>query len=303
MDLQQLEYFRTVARLGNMTKAAAELHIAQPSLSISIAKLEEELGVKLFDRVSGRIRLNQIGQRFYRQTARIFLAVQDAQQEVADYSNQSSKEVNFAVTASNLCTGLLTAFMADHKDYRIRQFLHTHTNALSLLEEGEVDFVIATSPMRSSLIEWTTLLEERLMLLVSDKNPLAEESLIGLDQLRQCNFVVMRSAFHPAGEFASFFEGVDFSPNISFVTNEFEPMVAMVELDIGVAITSEQTANKLIANTKRRLVAVPVDTSYPGRTVGVARLKGHYFTKAVDSLFQFTKLYLQNPGADIQNSL
>ena len=63
MDLQQLEYFRTVARLGNMTKAAAELHIAQPSLSISIAKLEEELGAKLFDRVSGRIRLNQIGQR------------------------------------------------------------------------------------------------------------------------------------------------------------------------------------------------------------------------------------------------
>ena len=96
MDLQQLEYFRMVARLGNMTKAANELHISQPSLSVSISKLETELGANLFDRVSGRIRLNQIGQRFYRQTDRIFLAEQDAQQEEADYS----------VTAINLCTGL-----------------------------------------------------------------------------------------------------------------------------------------------------------------------------------------------------
>ena len=295
MDLQQLEYFRTVARLENMTKAAAELHIAQPSLSISIAKLEEELGAKLFDRVSGRIRLNQIGQRFCRQTDRIFLAVQDAQQEVADFSNQASKTVHFAVTASNLCTELLTAFAATHRDYLIYQFLHTEMNALSLLEEGEIDFVIATSPISSPLIEWTTLLEERLMLLVSSTNPLSSQTLIDTEQLKQCRFVVMRSAFHPEGEFSVFFEDMNFEPEISFITNEFEPMVAMVELDIGVAIVSEQTANKLISNSKRHLAAIPLNTTYPGRTVGVARLKGHYFTKAVQELFDFTKAYLEKP--------
>ena len=303
MDLQQLEYFRTVARLGNMTKAAHELHIAQPSLSIAISKLETELGANLFDRISGRIRLNHIGQCFYRQTDRIFLAVQDAQQEVADLSDHTSKTVHMAVTASDLCTGLFISFMANHKDYCIHHFMHTEMNALSLLEEGQVDFVIATAPLYSPLIEWTTLREERLTVLMSRDNPLAEESLICLDQLKQQKFVVMRSAFHPDGEYAGFFREAQFQPEASFTTNEFETMVAMVELDIGIAIVSEETANKLLSNSRRKLVAVLMDTDYKGRTIGVARLKGHYFTRAVQEFYDYTMHYYREqcgpPGHDL----
>lgn len=295
MDLQQLVYFRTVARLENMTKAAAELHIAQPSLSVSLAKLESELGAKLFDRISGRIRLNQIGQQFYRQTDRIFLALQDAQQEVADLAGQGNRSVNIAVTASNLCTELFISFMPGHKDFRIHQFLHTEMNALSLLEEGQVDFVIATNPLYSPLIEWQTLLEERLFVLMSRDNPLAAEPLLRVDHLAQQRFVVMRSAFHPDGEYAGFFREANFQPEVSFTTNEFEVMVAMVEMDVGISILSEQTANKLLSNSKRRLAAVRIDTDYPGRTVGVARLKGHYFTRAVQELFDYTVQYYTNP--------
>ena len=287
MDLQQLEYFRTVARLGNMTKAANELHIAQPSLSVSISKLEKELGVDLFDRVSGRIRLNHIGQHFYRQTDRIFLAVQDAQREVADFSSNASKTVHMAVTASNLCTELFVGFMSNHKDFRIHQFLHTEMNALSLLEEGEVDFVITTTPLYSPLIEWQPLLEERLCALMSRDNPLTAEPILSLEHLKNQKFVVMRSAFHPDGEYASFFKSAQFQPDVSFTTNEFETMVAMVELDIGISIVSNQTANKLLSNSRRHLAAIWLDTDYTGRTVGIARLKGHYFTRAVQEFFDY----------------
>ena len=297
MDLQQLEYFRMVARLGNMTKAANELHISQPSLSVSISKLETELGANLFDRVSGRIRLNQIGQRFYRQTDRIFLAVQDAQQEVTDYSGHASKTVHIAVTASNLCTGLFVGFMADHMDFRIHQFLHTEMNALSLLEEGEVDFVIATTPLSSPMIEWRTLLEERLCVLLSGGNPLAGQKLIRPDELRNEKFVVMRSAFHPDGEYAGFFRETQFQPEVSFTTNEFETMVAMVELGVGVAIVSEQTANKLLSNSKRHLAAALIDTDYEGRTIGLAHLKGHYFTRAVQELYDYTVEHYTKSGS------
>lgn len=51
MELLQLKYFQTVARTEHMTKAAQELRIAQPALSVTIARLEEELGVPLFDRI------------------------------------------------------------------------------------------------------------------------------------------------------------------------------------------------------------------------------------------------------------
>lgn len=288
MDLQQLMYFREVARLENITKAANELHISQPSLSVSIAKLEEELGAKLFDRVSGRIRLNDIGQRFYRHTDRIFLSIQNARQEVADFSGQCSKVVHFAVTASSLCSELLHDFMADHRDYEMHHFLHNEMNALSLLEEGKVDFVIAVAPLQSPLIEWKLLKKERLYLLMSADNPLAGERLISMELLRECNYVVVQSAFHPDGEFAEFFRQAGFQPKVQCTTNELEAMVAMVELNVGVAIASEQTAHKLVSDVGRRLAAAPIDSDYEGRTVGVARLKGHYFTHAVQQFYDFT---------------
>ena len=64
MEMLQLKYFVTVARLEHMTKAAEELHIAQPALSKTIARLEEDLGAPLFERQGRQIRLNPYGKAF-----------------------------------------------------------------------------------------------------------------------------------------------------------------------------------------------------------------------------------------------
>ena len=64
MTLLQLQYFKTLARVLHYTQAAAELHIAQPSLSYSIKELEKELGVKLFEKDSRHIRLTIYGEQF-----------------------------------------------------------------------------------------------------------------------------------------------------------------------------------------------------------------------------------------------
>ena len=61
MEIQQLRYFLEVARLGNMTKAAEKLHIAQPALSQSIKRLEQDLGAPVFQRNGKRIQLNHAG--------------------------------------------------------------------------------------------------------------------------------------------------------------------------------------------------------------------------------------------------
>lgn len=66
MELLQLRYFVAAAREENVTRAAQKLHIAQPALSQSIARLEEEMGVRLFDRVGKRIRLNAAGRELLR---------------------------------------------------------------------------------------------------------------------------------------------------------------------------------------------------------------------------------------------
>lgn len=80
MELQQLHYFQTVARLEHMTKAAEELRIAQPSLSKTIARLEEDLGVPLFERQHRQIKLNRFGKLFLNRVERIFMEIYEGKE-------------------------------------------------------------------------------------------------------------------------------------------------------------------------------------------------------------------------------
>ncbi|MDR4935451.1 LysR family transcriptional regulator [Rossellomorea marisflavi] len=76
MDWHQINYFRTVATIQHITKAAKELAISQPALSRSIAKLEDELGVPLFDRKGRRIYLNRYGKMFLRRVEESIMQIE-----------------------------------------------------------------------------------------------------------------------------------------------------------------------------------------------------------------------------------
>lgn len=84
MELLQLHYFQTVARMEHMTKAAKELRIAQPALSKTIARLEEDLGVPLFDRQSRQIKLNSFGKAFLKSVDTALSALEEGRREVSD---------------------------------------------------------------------------------------------------------------------------------------------------------------------------------------------------------------------------
>jgi len=77
MELLQLKYFQTVARQEHMTRAAAELGIAQPALSQTISRLEAELGISLFERVGRGIRLSEFGKAYALRVERIFQELEE----------------------------------------------------------------------------------------------------------------------------------------------------------------------------------------------------------------------------------
>ena len=84
VDLLQLRYFQAVARHQHVSRAAAELHVAQPALSRAIARLEAELGVPLFDRRGRRVRLNRFGAMFLARAERALGELDQGQHELRD---------------------------------------------------------------------------------------------------------------------------------------------------------------------------------------------------------------------------
>ena len=89
MKLTQLQYFKTVAETGKISLAAKKLYVSAPALSIAIANLENELGVKLFDRTNNRIELNEQGKVYLGYVNQILSDL-----NVANQKMQDSKQVN-----------------------------------------------------------------------------------------------------------------------------------------------------------------------------------------------------------------
>ena len=97
MELTYLYYFKVIAEKENMSRAAETLHVSQPALSKTISKLENSLGVTLFERKKGRISLSPIGQEFYRQVARAFDCLDEGQRIIDAYKTSSSSTVTWSV--------------------------------------------------------------------------------------------------------------------------------------------------------------------------------------------------------------
>ena len=118
MELLQLYYFQVTARCEHISAAARQLHIAQPALSQTIRRLENELGTPLFDRTGRHIRLNRYGKIFLKYTDTVLNALTDARAEISEALCASRQQVTLCVlAASSLLPDILEQFTLQYPKY------------------------------------------------------------------------------------------------------------------------------------------------------------------------------------------
>lgn len=121
MELLQLHYFLTVARLEHVTEAAQVLHVTQSSLSKTIQRLEEDLGAPLFDRVGRRLRLNEHGRRFLRRAERALLELEEGKREIRDLTSPEYGTLKLAVTNASTLPAILREFRKKRPTIQFRK--------------------------------------------------------------------------------------------------------------------------------------------------------------------------------------
>ncbi|MDR1702829.1 MAG: LysR family transcriptional regulator, partial [Sporomusaceae bacterium] len=94
MGLLQLEYFKALAEREHLTQTAKELMVSAPSLSATIARLEEDLGCKLFDRDGRNIKLNECGKIYLRYASEVLSLLENAKKEVLDFTQQKNSYIS-----------------------------------------------------------------------------------------------------------------------------------------------------------------------------------------------------------------
>lgn len=296
MDLQQLKYFQTVARLEHMTRAADVLNISQPALSKAISQLEHEVGAPLFERVGRAIRLNRYGALFLERTEPITQILDEAKQEIRDLVAPNSGTVAIGFTHSMGTRLVSRAVQAFQKEYPETEFEFVQRNSLPLVQDlnkGLCDLCLIPHLETDIPIDWRELWREEVYVIVPLHHRFAKQETIRLQDLAEDSFVTIKEGNSLRQIQNHVFEQVGISPDIVFEGEEFHTVASFVEAGFGVGLLPD--LQRIDGYQIKRLHVTDVVCE---RRIGIATMKGRYIPQVAkqfeafvsEHLYHFTQL-------------
>lgn len=236
MDLLQLRYFQAVARREHLSQAAADLRVAQPSLSRAIARLEADLGVPLFDRVGRGLRLNRFGAGFLRRVDRVLGELADARRELADAAGLDHGSVAVAAETLLTLTGVLTEFRAELPGVDVRLHQSSAPAMGKLLRTGEVDLCFASQPLAGPELRTLELLREEVLLGVPPEHRLAGRDRVRLEEVAGEPFVTTRPGYWPRELADRLFAAAGLRPEYTCESDEPGATGALIGAGLGIGL-------------------------------------------------------------------
>ncbi|MDN3239985.1 LysR family transcriptional regulator [Glycomyces tritici] len=191
MDLNALHQFLAVAREEHLSRAAAELRVAQPALSRTIARLEAELGAPLFDR-AGRLRLNATGAVFRDYVERALGELEAGRRAVAEVVSGGPGSVRLASETFLPLTGPIAAFTAAHPEVEVRLHQMAPHEMEQALRANEVDLCLASQPVSAPRITSAVVHVDQVWLAAPQGHRLAAEPRVTIEDLAAEPFVITR---------------------------------------------------------------------------------------------------------------
>ncbi len=239
MELHQLRYAVAVARAGNFSRAAEQCHVSQPSLSQQIHKLEDELGERLFDRLSRQARLTPVGQRFLDRAARVLeeldIALREARAEKELTQGRAVLGV-LPTIAPYLLPEVISAFSRQFPGVEIVVHEDTTARLLNLAAAGDADLLLASLPIKDPRFEVCRLFTEELLLALPADHPLASKRTISTDDLERERFILMQEGHCLGDQILRFCTRRDFHPQVSCRSAQIETVQALVQAGLGISL-------------------------------------------------------------------
>jgi len=275
MQIQQLAYVVAVAETRHFTRAAAELRVAQPTLSKQIRVLEAELGTPLFERTRGDITLTQAGELLVPLARRILTDVATARRQVRELAGLQRGRIRLGATPS-LVTGLLadalTDFHAEFPDIDLHVRESGSQDLVRGLLDGDLDMalLIASRHTRESSLVATPILREDLVVVSSVDRPApAAGDQMPVSALRDQPLVMFREGYDLRTVTLAACRNAGFEPKLAIEGGEMDAVLRFAEAGLGLAVVPSM----VLSNRPRLRKTTLVDPRLR-RTVVLAQRAG-----------------------------
>lgn len=244
MEITKLRYFYTVAKLGHVTRAAEEIHIAQPALTKAIKQLEEELGVPLFYKKGRNIRLTVFGNYLQNKVGPLFSQLDSIPKELEMLKKEQRNTVKLNVlAASTLVTETVVSYKKRNPDV-IFQLIRNES-------ETDCDICVATDSANLSALPpllKTQAIEEKIYLAVPKSSHYAEKTSVALAEVKEEGFVHMAGSRLFSACCDEFCLRAGFKPKITFESDSLVAIKNIIGAHAGIGFWPEYSWGKISAD-------------------------------------------------------
>ena len=277
MNLKRLEYFCQLAALGNFTRAAHMVGIAQPALTVAIQKLEQEVGLKLINRADKNSLLTAEGDVLYKLATQLLSQAKQVELELEELKDLERGTIRFGVSAmmgSYYFPKILTEFKQKYPKIKIH-LVDQGTAALErMLLNSELDLALIRGDLENPQLRYTQLINEEIVAGMDRTHPLATEKTISLAQFCQQPLVLFHEGYFLREVVSQYSKKHQLPLDVRMETNLIELQKSLVRNQVGIT-----TCLSRILENEQQMTSTPFEPKIEFK-LSLAWKKNHYLSKA-----------------------
>lgn len=289
MDTRQLSYFVQVAKDNSFTAAARNLHLSQPALSKMIKKLEEDLGVQLFDRSEHKMTLTDAGRRLFEEGQRLLSEMAAITESIQDTKNLRTGNVSIGippVIGTSYFPPLIANFRKEYPGINLSIIENGAVTVYEMVEKGYVDLALVILPELSDRIEYIPVIEDEAVLIVHNDHPLANKDKVVFEDLKGETFALLNDTFLLHHHVVKACREVGFEPNIYFSSSQWDFLTELVCLNQGISILPRPILARFNSS---RIKQIPIDHPEMKWRIAIILKKNRYVSYAAKKFIDYVK--------------
>ena len=241
--LHQLRIFRTVAKLKSYTRAAAELHLSQPAVSMQVKELQQTVGVPLIEQLGKKLYITEAGETIYDCAIEIARQLNEAE-ETIDHLHGIKRgrlKISVATTASYFVSRMLARFADLYPEVSISLDVTNRQSLMSQLANNEPDLVIMGEPPTDQDLIAQSFMDNPLVIVAAPDHALAKKSSVKIAELANQTFVIREKGSGTRAAIERFFSaaGAEIKTTMEMTSNE--AIKQAVQAGLGLGIVSSYT--------------------------------------------------------------
>lgn len=273
VSLRNLKLVNVIVKEGSITKASEKLYLSQPALSHQLKKLEEEIGLKVFNRLNKKLVLTDVGQILYSNSEKILASISLLNSELEEIKKGKKKRIRLTIecyTCYHWLPRVVQEFRKDNPAINVQINIEATKEPLQSLLEGKIDLAIVSNTSNHPSINFEPLITDEMVVILSKYNALNGKKKINLNDLINQNLIL-----YDIPESKNYVLTNILHNNIGLVDSIqkvqlTEAIIELVSANLGISIMEKWAAESFLKNKNLKMISL--DSSLGTRNWYVASL-------------------------------